>query len=184
MIDTTAALARGLRRHQAGQLAQAELEYRAVLTGDPENGDALHLLGLVAEAGGDLEMAGSLMARAIGLRGPVAEYCANLGRVLYSQGKLAQAKVCNRQAADALVQRLELHAGDAAGWRLLGGVFLALDSPCDALDALRHAAELRPGWAEAQHDLGLALARADRLEEAEQVPQRAARPARFSRSLE
>ncbi len=168
-MDSTAQLARGIRRHQAGQLAKAEREYRDVLTAEPRNADALHLLGLVAESRGNAALAGGLMGQAIAIRGPVAEYCSSLARVLRKQGKLALAEVCNRQAADVLSRRLAEHPRNADDWRLLGATLHALNSPLDALEALRQAAFLRPDSAEAQHDLGMALANAERLEEAEQA---------------
>jgi tetratricopeptide (TPR) repeat protein len=174
-MNTTAQLARGLRRHQAGQLAKAEREYQQVLTADPQNAEALHLLGLVAESRGNAELAGVLMVRAIAVRGPVAEYCASLARVLRSQGKLSQAEVCYRQAADVLARHLAEQPGSASGWRLLASVLQALGSPEDALDALRRATTLLPEWPEAQHDLGLALANEGRLQEAEEAYQTALR---------
>ena len=169
MTDTSTRLARGLRRHHAGQLSLAEREYREVLTAEPENAEALHLLGLVAESKGSSEMAAGLVGRAIEIQGPVAEYCATLARVLRSQGKLTQAEACNRQAAGILARQLSAHPDNAEDWRLLGSIFQALDRPGDALEALRRAAELRPDSAEAQYDLGLALSRAGRLDESEQA---------------
>ena len=45
-------LQRAVLLHQSGQLQQAAIIYKQVLDIDPENGDALHLLGLVSHQSG------------------------------------------------------------------------------------------------------------------------------------
>jgi Flp pilus assembly protein TadD len=54
-----------LRQHQAGQLAEAEARYRQVLALDPEQPDALHLLGVLALQVGQADVAVPLIAQAI-----------------------------------------------------------------------------------------------------------------------
>jgi tetratricopeptide (TPR) repeat protein len=60
-------LARGRRHHQAGQLPQAENCYRKVLAIDPNNFEALHLLGVVAHQLGRSDLAARLIGKAIAL---------------------------------------------------------------------------------------------------------------------
>jgi Flp pilus assembly protein TadD len=57
-----------LTHHQAGRLDQAEAAYWEILTHEPENPDALHLLGVLCHQRGDHEKAkarrGAARARA------------------------------------------------------------------------------------------------------------------------
>src|SRR3954467_15017712 len=64
------AIALGLEHHQSGQLQQAEAIYRQVLQQQPDQPDALHLLGGIAQQVGGNDAAIELIGRAIaaGLR--------------------------------------------------------------------------------------------------------------------
>src|SRR5215217_2121823 len=46
VVDVSTLLAEGVAAHQAGQLQEAERRYRRVLTAQPEQPDALHLLAI------------------------------------------------------------------------------------------------------------------------------------------
>src|SRR6185503_1524354 len=58
-------LAEALKLHQAGRLSEAERMYRDVLLREPENADALHLLGVLNAQRGDPAVALSLIEKAI-----------------------------------------------------------------------------------------------------------------------
>ena len=58
-------LADGRRLHQAGQLIEAEANYRRVLAAQPDHGEALNLLGLVSFQKGRYDLAVELIGRAI-----------------------------------------------------------------------------------------------------------------------
>ncbi len=51
--------------YQAGRLAQAEAIYQKILQVDPNQPDALHLLGLHAHQAGKIELAVTLISKAI-----------------------------------------------------------------------------------------------------------------------
>lgn len=57
----------GLSYHQAGHLSQAEAVYRQILRAVPNQPDALHLLGMVANQAGQNEFAVELIGKAIGI---------------------------------------------------------------------------------------------------------------------
>ena len=65
MLNVAEALALGTRHHQAGQLAEAERIYRQVLAAEPDNPQALHLLGLLAMQARQFDVAIGLIGRAI-----------------------------------------------------------------------------------------------------------------------
>src|SRR5690349_5398119 len=58
-------LQQGLAHHQAGRLNDAEMVYRRVLAEQPDNPDALHLLGVLATQVGRAEAAVPLLRRAV-----------------------------------------------------------------------------------------------------------------------
>src|SRR5688500_2104920 len=103
------ALELALRHHQAGELQQAEGIYRQVLAVEPTNADALHLLGVIAGAGGRHDAAAELIGRAIGLRGDVAEFHRNLGLAQQGSGKLAEACASFSRAAEINPAWAEMH---------------------------------------------------------------------------
>ena len=68
--------------HQAGRFAEAEPIYRTVLTHEPENADALHLLGLLMYQTGRAEPAVESIRRALRIVHDQPIYLANLALAL------------------------------------------------------------------------------------------------------
>ena len=56
-----------LQHHQAGQFAEAESIYRQILDVNPEQAEALHLLGVLAAQSGRLDVALPLIVKAVSL---------------------------------------------------------------------------------------------------------------------
>src|SRR3990170_4345774 len=54
-----------LQHHQSGRLSQAETLYKQVLRSNPDNPDALYLLGMLAHQVGNNEVATEIINRAI-----------------------------------------------------------------------------------------------------------------------
>src|SRR6187397_1760616 len=65
------ALQLALRHHRANDLPHAESIYRQILAIDPNNPDALHLLGVIASESGRPDAAADLISRAVAIRGDV-----------------------------------------------------------------------------------------------------------------
>src|SRR5215212_3614011 len=59
------AVAQGVPHHQAGRLAEAEVQYRQALALVPNHPEALHLLGLLAHQVGRPELALTLIEQAL-----------------------------------------------------------------------------------------------------------------------
>src|SRR5436190_13259416 len=91
MPTISEALAIALRHHQEGQLQAAEQTYREILTVDPIQIDALHLLGLIAFQMGRHESAIEYISRAIELNGNECAFHSNLGNAFKALGKLDEA---------------------------------------------------------------------------------------------
>ena len=80
------AMQTALAHHQAGRLAEAEALYRQVLAVQPQNPDALHLLGLIAHQVGRQDAAADLIGRAIALRPDDAALYSQLGKSTATSG--------------------------------------------------------------------------------------------------
>ena len=82
IIELQAKLKHGLALHQQGKLADAEHVYREVLQQQPNNFDALHLLGVIAHQVRQTERAVELIGKAIALNAKIAVAHSNLGNAL------------------------------------------------------------------------------------------------------
>jgi len=109
----------------------------------------LHMLGLIAHQVGQNPLAVELIGRAIAAN-PSSLMHANLGIVLRTQGRLAE-------AADSLQKAVSLQPDFAEAYNNLGTVLQALGKLEAAAASFRNAAALQPDFAEAHNNLGLAL---------------------------
>lgn len=85
--------------HCEGRLEQAEHGYRAILERDPDNADALYLLGEISNHAGRYDAAVQLLQRAIAANPSVATFHAELGSALYAQRRFAEASRAYASAA-------------------------------------------------------------------------------------
>ncbi len=77
-----------IRYHEAGRLARAESIYRNILKDNPQDGEALRMLGLLAYQTGNRDQATMLIAKAIGINGDDAAAYFHLGNILHDEGRL------------------------------------------------------------------------------------------------
>jgi tetratricopeptide (TPR) repeat protein len=159
MATISEALATAVQRHQAGRLQAAEQIYRQILAVEPNQPDALHLLGVVASQTGRHEMAVECIERAIGLQGNEAAFHNNLGEAYRGLYRLPEAVACCRRA-------LELRPDFAEAHYNLGNALRDQGKHDDAIACYRRALELKPDYAKAHNNLGNSLKDAGRLEEA------------------
>ncbi len=76
----------GVEHHQAGRLLAAESVYRQILTENPQDFDALHLLGVIMQETGQPESAVELIKQAIQIKPEFAPAHSNLGNALEERG--------------------------------------------------------------------------------------------------
>lgn len=150
MVTVGEAMQRAVQLHQAGDLASAERIYREILSGDPRNANAWHLLGLVAHAHNQHAVAVEHLSRAIQLEGNQAVYHNHLAEVHRALGNWPAAEAASRQA-------LRLKGDFALAHNTLGGVLAAQGKYADALASYRQALALDPNFVQAQFNLGAAL---------------------------
>ena len=163
-IDQAVEIARA--HHQAGRLTEAEGIYRQILTQQPDQPDALHLLGVVAYQKGQADASIELIRRAIAISPLVAEYHSNLGNILKEQGQLEEAIAACRQA-------IAINPNLPDAYNNLGNALRGMRQVEESIAACRQAIQLNPQLAEPYNNLGLALKDIGQLEEAAVASRRA-----------
>jgi Flp pilus assembly protein TadD len=175
---------RGVGHHQAGRLGEAEKVYREILSRQPNQPDALHLLGVVGAQMGHAAEAVEIIRRAIAIRPAVAAYHNDLGNALRDLKRLDDAEAAYREAVrlkpdfvlaivnlgNVLCDRGKVDEGIAAYQSVVAmrpdfaGVHANLGRALrdkglfdESIASLREAIRLKPDYAEARHNLGLVL---------------------------
>jgi protein O-GlcNAc transferase len=157
---------RAVALHRQGDIAAAEALYREILEADPENAEALHLLGVIALQHGDAAKAEELIARALTREPERGEFHRNLALALMSLDRPGQ-------AAESLNRAIALDPADAAALTNLGALRLRQRAIDDAIAASERAAALAPNSPEAAISLAMALRDRGRLADAERWYRRA-----------
>jgi tetratricopeptide (TPR) repeat protein len=139
------------QHRQSGQWQEADRLCRDVLAHDPDNGDAWHLLGIVAFQTGYFTTAVDAMRKAVAAHPDRAHFHCNLGLALASTGKLDEAVACYRQALQIAPHSLDI-------FNNLGIALKAQGQLNEAMHAYRQALAIRPDSPEVWNNLGNALA--------------------------
>ncbi len=150
MTTIPEALAIAIQHHQSGRLQAAEQIYRQILQAEPNDVDALHLLGVIAHQVGKLDEAVACYRRALVLKPDYVGALGNLGLALKNQGNLDEAVACYRRA-------LVLRPGYVDAHNNLGNALKEQGKLNEAVACYQRALELKPDYAEAHNNLGIAL---------------------------
>ena len=159
MATISEALAIAIRHHQAGRLQAAEQIYRQILAVEPNQADAIHLLGAIAHQVGRHAIAVEYIGRAIGLNGNVATYHNTLGESHRALRRIPDAVACYRRA-------LELNPDFPEAHNNLGVALKGQGKLDEAVACYRRALELKPDFTEAYNNLGAAFRDQEKLDEA------------------
>src|SRR4051794_38949884 len=92
-----AALREAAAHHASGRLAQADEAYRRLLVVEPENGELLHRLGVLAAQQGRVEEARRHLEAAVRYAPDLARAHNDLGNVLQLEGRLDEAIAAHEQ---------------------------------------------------------------------------------------
>ena len=138
----------GVQYHQAGKLGEAEAAYRQILAVNPQQPDALNLLGALAGQVGKYEQAMDLIRRASTIEPNRAEFHANMGIVHAAQGQRAQAAQCFLRAVHLEPRRGEYYFR-------LGSVHLEMGNYDNSLACFELAASLDNGQPAAHNAMGI-----------------------------
>ena len=165
-VDVCSGLQEAVLLHQSGQLKQAATIYQQVLDIEPENANALHLLGLVSHQSGQSETAITLIEQALNISPNQLNYLHNLANILKESGQF-------EEAVKVYSQVIQLQSGSAETYNNLGISLYKLNQFQSAAQAYQTAIALNPEYAEAYNNFGNALQKQDKLEEAIQAYQTA-----------
>jgi len=143
-------LKRGMQHHMSGQLPQAEKVYREILASQPNQPDALHLLGMVENQKGKSEVAIGLIERAILLAPERADFRSNLGLVHASRGD-------HDKAIESYQSAISLRADYPQALNNLGNSLRHVGRIEEAIAMLKRAIALRADYFEAHNNLGNTL---------------------------
>jgi tetratricopeptide (TPR) repeat protein len=147
-------------------LGDADELARLALAAEPDNGEALHTLGLIAHQSGKLGEAIEHLRRAVALRPDVALYQANLGEMYRMAGRVDEAIAAGSRA-------IELDPNNAAAHSNLGIALFDQGKFEEALPHYRRALAVQPDFAQAHSNYGNALLKLRRFAEAEPCYRRA-----------
>lgn len=146
--------------HQAGQYDKAREIYLRILQLNPDDYNALQLLGTLMLNVGDCRMAATLITRAVTIFDSDPSAFNNLGEAYRELGQLVDAESCFRHA-------LSLDSEYAKAYNNLAVVLHLLKRPQEAADSCRSALKFSPCYAEAYNNLGIILADMIKFDEAE-----------------
>jgi Flp pilus assembly protein TadD len=159
MAPMVTTVATALLHYQRGQLPEAEAICAQALQEDPQNAEALHLLGVIAHRQGQDARAIERLRQAAAADPSQAEIHYNLGTVYQFNGRLDEAVNCFQES-------LKLAPDSAEACSNLGYALTALGRAGEAVEHLRRAVAVKPTFAEAHNNLGLALKELEEYEEA------------------
>ena len=150
-------LQQAMEHHRAGRMADAERGYRQILAADPNNADALHLLGVLAASAGQVQAGVDLIGRALAVRPEDPDLLDNLAAVLANAGRSDEAA--------AATGRARAIRDDPTPLIFAGDAFRQQKKFDQARDCYQRAAMIRPDMGAAHAALGSLLL------EQHQIPQ-------------
>jgi protein O-GlcNAc transferase len=141
------AIKSALENHRAGNFQQAEILYRKILKQQPNDVDALHLLGVLCHQRRDYDSAIKYIRKAIQLDAGFAEAYNNLGNVMRDKGMIDEAETCYQSA-------LRIHPNFAIAYNNLGNIYTEKKLPDKAVPEFQKALQINPNFTEAYNNLG------------------------------
>ncbi len=126
-----------LEHHRSGQLAQAETYYRQLLSSQPGNAAALHLLGLVCQQTGRHAQAINMIGQALDIEPDNPDYLNNHGAALRANGQSEQAVASYKKALQITPDDIDLQNN-------LGNAYLELRRHEEAAACYRRVLRMLP----------------------------------------
>ncbi len=182
-----------IQHHMAGRLDAAEKLYRDLLAEDPNQPDALHLIGVITLQEQRAHEARALFKQALWVKPNFPEAHNNMGTALKALDKLDDAEASYRQAisqkpdfADAhynlgtVLDDMKRYEEAAAAYRMalsikpkylaalgnLASVWVKLERFDEAIEHYHRALEIEPDYVQAHLNLGHLYKRVDRIYDA------------------
>jgi tetratricopeptide (TPR) repeat protein len=148
--DISELLQKGLEHHQSGRLPEAESIYLSILKEQPQNPDALHLMGVMAHQVGKNEIAIELFEKAIRANPNEPDFYNNSGEAFRALKKYDQAIACYKQA-------LEINPGFAGAYNNFGNVLKEMGKLQESIERYQQAIVVAPDFPIPYNNLGIVL---------------------------
>ncbi|BBO79777.1 hypothetical protein DSCO28_03430 [Desulfosarcina ovata subsp. sediminis] len=148
-VKRSTAIVRAIGYHRNGEKKAARQIYRQILEKEPDNPDALHLLGVLDFDDGDCAGAICRIQRAIAINPRQAEYYYNLANALLDSGEPVGAEVAYRRA-------VEIDQGFSEAYCGLGNALFHQGRYTPAKTSYRKALGRNPDMVNAWFNLGKA----------------------------
>ena len=145
--------------HRKGAWSEAKLLYEGILENQPDNFDALQLLGVLASQTKNYEASVALIAKAIAINPSQATVHSNLGFALKALGRYAE-------SVDSYLNAIKLKPDFADAHLHCGLAYLAMNQPMQAVASFDQVIALRIDDAQAYCNRGVALTKLGRFDEA------------------
>ena len=139
-----------LRYHREGNLDYAKYVYQHVLGIDPQNADALHLLGVSVYQSEQYDIAINLITQAIQIDSTKPLFFTNLGNAFQKQGKLEKSVQAYRKA-------IQIQPGYAEAYFNLGNSLREQGKLKESTQAYQKAIQIQPDYADAHFNLAMLL---------------------------
>ena len=131
---------------QSGNFAAAEKICRQVLSSNPDNAAAVHLLGVIAYQIGKTDKALILFQKALTIDPHNVVFHCSLGEVFKIQGRFNESIKCYQQAIALRPDLAEIHYD-------LGNTYHCQNAYTDAIRSFQRALKLKPDFVEAHYNL-------------------------------
>jgi tetratricopeptide (TPR) repeat protein len=141
MHSTAILIKQAISLHQQGRLVEAEAAYKTILKVDPNEFDALHMLGIINAQRDSFAEAERLIRRALAVDSQVPPCLQNHGRVLSRLGRFAE-------AIEPYTRAIKLAPNYALLYAERGDVLVALKRASEALADYDRALALKPDLVE------------------------------------
>lgn len=146
-IQAQTIFSNGLKAHQEGNFAKAEIFYQESLSYDPNHPDAKHLLALLYHEQGKYPLALALINELVLLYPQNSDLLNSLGMILMDLCRF-------EEAASALEQAITYNADHDEAYLNLGLTYQYLGRPADAIPYFQKALMLRGDDSDVHNNLG------------------------------
>jgi tetratricopeptide (TPR) repeat protein len=148
-----------IEKHVSGNLKEAGAIYQSILNEQPDDPNALHLLGLISHQTGNNKIAIDLIEKAIAVKPDVVDF-------YFHCGSAYQASHNNELAIERYEQALAINPKNADVLNNLGLALHGSGRQEDAIERYEQALVINPDYAEVFNNLGNALRELDKQQEA------------------
>ncbi len=160
------ALQQACLHHQVGRLEHAKAIYHQILEIEPENSDALHLLGVISHQNYNYNFGIKLITRAIEIDPNQSSFFNSLANILKDSGQYQRALAAYNHA-------VTIDPQDELAHNNIGVLRHEQRQLSQAVDAYRKAITINPNYFEGYSNLGVALKEQGKLDQAVESYQQA-----------